>query len=312
MILKMQYWVSHVVKDFESALAAYERVFGWKPAYHYALPPDAGYRGAMLPIGPMPGGFSMAGHGLTLTSPTEPNPVPAFEHIFRHRGEGYGFISFHCDEYGPELERLEAMGIDLTAASLHLVRKEVPEHWLTEEHTHGLFVEYGGGGGASEIFFSQGFVKNEIEPATIPERGFILRLGHIVHAVHHLDTALGTYLRLFRLTATHRWDLEDAGVDSAFVRIGERGIQLVQPTGDAGPVSQTMEEIGEGIAYAILMTDDIAACAALLRSRGVDVIEATVGGKPVLWVPRHYTQGLMYQVMEPEDYFSFFAWGKLY
>ena len=45
MILKMQYWVSHVVKDFESALAAYERVFGWKPAYHYALPPDAGVQG---------------------------------------------------------------------------------------------------------------------------------------------------------------------------------------------------------------------------------------------------------------------------
>ena len=45
---------------------------------------------------------------------------------------------------------------------------------------------------------------------------------------------------------------------------------------------------------------------------GVEITEATVGGKPVVWVPRRETHGMLYQIMEPEDYFSFFAWGKLY
>jgi 4-hydroxyphenylpyruvate dioxygenase-like putative hemolysin len=130
--------------------------------------------------------------------------------------------------------------------------------------------------------------------------------------VKNLDKALQSYETLFRLKPYNRWEFTDTNLNSAFVRIGSGGIQLAQPTTTKGIIAETMEEIGEGIAYAVLMTDNIKEFAKSMEAKGIETPQSTVGGKPVAWVPRKYTHGILYQVIEPGDYFPFFKQGRLY
>ena len=310
MIFRMSYWVDQFVYDVDEAVATYEKVFGWKPAYHFDYS-GFGVKMAYLPISPCPGGFSMGGNGLALVGPSGPTPLPVLEHIFKRRGEGFGLIPFHSDDYDAELNRVRSMGVTLD----ELVVGVFKEIWLDGKYMHGMFVLFGGGEGALEKQFSKdppGIHAASVDPKKLPKTGFIMRLGNVAHVVKNLDEASKTYEKLFHLKPWNRWDFQDAGIVSAFVRIGERGIQLVQPTTTKGPIAQVMEEIGEGIGYAVLMTDNAKECARLLRSRGVEVIESTMGGKPVVWVPRKYTHGILYQILEIGDYYSFFKLGKLY
>ena len=311
MITRLAYWVDQMVHNLDEGVAAYEKVFGWKPAYRIDVPSD-GYANAIIPIGSIPGGFTIGGHGVSMTAPLGDNPHPAFDRVLKRRGEGYAVFGVHCEDGDPEIERFKKMGIELKPGRLDCFEEVHTDYWLFEEHTHGLIVEFVAGGGAMEQYFTKGFQKNLIDPEQIPEKGFIIRLGNIVHAVKNLDEALQTYEKIFRWKPSNRWELPDAGVNSAFVRVGSSGIQLVQPTSTKGIVAEIMDEMNEGIAYVILMTDNVKEFVKSMRTKGIETPRLTVGGKPVAWVPRKYTHGILYQVMEPADYFSFFKWGKLY
>jgi 4-hydroxyphenylpyruvate dioxygenase-like putative hemolysin len=150
----------------------------------------------------------------------------------------------------------------------------------------------------------------------VPDKGYILKLGHIVHAVKDLDVALGTYEKLFRLKPSNRWEFQDAGLESAFVRIGSTGIQLVQAKKPSSFITRdifnNMEQKGEGLNHCIMMTDNLKAFVKNMKAKEVEVTVSTMGGKADAWIPREYTHGILYQVVEPQDYFSYFKWGRLY
>jgi predicted enzyme related to lactoylglutathione lyase len=303
----MAYWVDHVVYNLKDGLKTYEEVFGWKPSHVWEVP-DAGIDAACIPIGPLPGGFAVGGSAIEMIALRQPNPAPQFEEILKKRGEGFGMMALHCDEYGPELSRLNSLGVRVDEKVL-VGHKD---YWVSEEFTNGVLVEYGGAGGIMELFFTRGFQKNVVDPNQVPKSGFIIRLGHKVHVVKDLDQALQTYERVFRWKPCNRWEFPDANVKSAFCRIEPMGVQLVQPTRSKGIIAETLEEIGEGIAYAVLMTDNLKAFVELMKAKGIETPESTIGGKPVAWVPRKYCRGMLFQVIEPKDYFSYFTEGKLY
>jgi 4-hydroxyphenylpyruvate dioxygenase-like putative hemolysin len=153
-----------------------------------------------------------------------------------------------------------------------------------------------------------------VDPKKLPTKGMIVHLGHLCHSVKNLDAAVKMYEQLFQVKPTHQWELPDAGANSAWIPFGcwNTGIQVMEPTPSSkGPVAQAIEEMGEGVSHIVLMADDTAAMVESLKSKGVDVVESTVGGKPDAWVPRKYLNGMLYQIISAKDYYSFFKWGKL-
>jgi hypothetical protein len=60
------------------------------------------------------------------------------------------------------------------------------------------------------------------------------------------------------------------------------------------------------------MVDNLETFVASMKAKGIETPQSTVGSKPVAWVPRKYTHGMLYKVIEPGDYFSYFTQGQLY
>ena len=206
---------------------------------------------------------------------------------------------------GIDMDKLEETVLAETDDRVHTDR------FLAEEYTHGLLIDFGGGEGGHEYFLSRGIQPVEADPEELPGQGSIVKHGHIVHAVEDLDEAVRTYERLFRWRPSNRWEFDDAGLRSAFFRIIGQSIQLVEPTTPDGIVAETMEEIGEGVAYAVLMTDSLDAFVDSMKARGIETPRSTVGEKPVAWIPRDLTGGMAYQIVEPHDYYSYFKTGTV-
>ena len=306
MVFRLGYWIDLIVRDVDETLAKYEHLFDWKAAFRWDVP-DAGISAASVPIGPCPGGFALGGHALEILAPFGPNPVPQFEEILETRGEGFGMISIHFDDKDAEIKRMQEMGIKFLEAKLvgHV------DYWLGREYTHGVLFEFGIGG-MEESFFARGMLKNVIDPELLPQKGKIIRMGHLAHAVNSIDEVAKVYERIFGLKLSHRWELPDADINSAWIPVGSGGLKLVEPRSPKSPIARSIEQCGEGIDHAVLLTDDLPEMVKSLKAKGVNVIESTAGGIPDAWVPREYTQGMLYQIMQAKDYYSFFKWGKIY
>jgi catechol 2,3-dioxygenase-like lactoylglutathione lyase family enzyme len=323
MITKMMYWIDQWVYDVDKAIETYGNLFGWKPAVRWDLE-SWGLTFTYLPIGLCPGGFSIGGHALSLEGPLGPKPHEACKHMLGRRGEGFGIVALLSDDPVEDTERMQKMGVDVVTYTTHDTAEDIgykTEYNITEKETHGLFVNIPGGGlsGTYRWFTVPGAIqKVVVEPEKLPQKGVILSMGHIVHAVKNLDEGLNTYEKLFRLKPSNRWEFTDAGINSAFIRIGDRGIQLVVAQGTKSYIAHDIQnnleqygEYGEGLNHCVLITDDLKAFTNNMEAKGVKVTESTMGGKPDVWVPRKYTHGILYQVVEPEDYFSHFRVGKL-
>jgi hypothetical protein len=306
MIFRVGYWVDHIVYNMEEILAKYKKYFNMAPAHRWRVA-DVGLDAAMLPCGASPGGFSVGGGAVEVLAPIGGKFMPEFEEILEKRGEGYGMVTIHFSDYEKEVARWKELGVP--------VKEQFtgghPDAWLTEESTYGLLIEVGGGGGTIESYFSMGFLKNTIDPETLPKKGMIVRMGNLVHAVKSLDAALAMYEKVFRVKPTHRWELPDADINAGWVPFGDRGIQVVEARSPNSYVAKAIEERGEGIVSVVIMTDDTPAMAESLKSKGVDVKETMMGGNPCIWVPRELMNGMLYQIVSARDYYKLFKWGEL-
>jgi methylmalonyl-CoA/ethylmalonyl-CoA epimerase len=114
---------------------------------------------------------------------------------------------------------------------------------------------------------------------------------HIGVAVPDIESALGTYTRLFGGVLEHRARVEDQQVEAAAVLVGESRIELLTPTHDDSPVGKFLAKRGPGMHHVAYEVEDVAATLDALAAAGTQLIDAA---------PRQGLFGLQVAFIHPD------------
>lgn len=118
-------------------------------------------------------------------------------------------------------------------------------------------------------------------------------IHHLGVAVHELDEALETYMRLLGAVLEHRALVEDQGVDAAAVLIGSARVELLAPLGEETPVGKFLASRGPGMHHVAYQVDDIGSELDRLSAAGAELIDE---------VPRPGLFGLQVAFVHPDAF----------
>ena len=103
-----------------------------------------------------------------------------------------------------------------------------------------------------------------------------MNLTHIEHlgiAVKSLEEAIPYYENVLGLKCYAIEDVADQKVKTAFFKIGQTKLELLEPTCPESTIAGFIEKRGEGIHHLAFATDDVAACLAEAEEKGVRLID---------------------------------------
>jgi len=120
----------------------------------------------------------------------------------------------------------------------------------------------------------------------------IERIEHIGIAVGNLDEAIRFYEEILNLTCYAIEEVADQKVRTAFFKVGETKIELLESTDPEGPIGKFIEKKGEGIHHIAFAVDNIEEALAETESKGVRLIDQT---------PRNGAEGLRIGFLHPKN-----------
>ncbi len=122
-----------------------------------------------------------------------------------------------------------------------------------------------------------------------------MNLTHIEHlgiAVKSLDTAIPYYENVLGLKCYAIEEVADQKVKTAFFKIGQTKIELLEPTSPESAVAKFIEKKGEGIHHlAFAVGDGVANALAEVEAKGVQLIDKA---------PRKGAEGLNIAFLHPK------------
>lgn len=122
-----------------------------------------------------------------------------------------------------------------------------------------------------------------------------MNLTHIEHlgiAVKSLDTAIPYYENVLGLKCYAIEEVADQKVKTAFFKIGQTKIELLEPTSPESAVAKFIEKKGEGIHHLAFAVDDgVANALAEVEAKGVQLIDKA---------PRKGAEGLNIAFLHPK------------
>jgi methylmalonyl-CoA/ethylmalonyl-CoA epimerase len=104
--------------------------------------------------------------------------------------------------------------------------------------------------------------------------GIPTRIDHIGIAVKDLDAAIVTYEKLLGVRCYALEEVADQGVRTAFFRLGESKIELLESTIPDGPIAKFIARRGEGIHHIAYAVGDVQTALRDLASSGVRLIDS--------------------------------------
>jgi methylmalonyl-CoA epimerase len=120
-------------------------------------------------------------------------------------------------------------------------------------------------------------------------------IHHVGVAVDELDAAVEMYERLFGGRLEHRERLDEQGVESASVRVGDALIELVAPLADDTPVGRFLAKRGPGLHHVAYEVDDVGEAMAELSAAGAQLIDSE---------PRRGMHGLQIAFVHPDSVYG--------
>ena len=117
-------------------------------------------------------------------------------------------------------------------------------------------------------------------------------IHHLGVAVHDLDDALETYVRLFGGSLEHRDTLAEQGVEAVSVRLGEGRVELLAALGEDTPVGRFLARRGEGMHHVAYEVSDVGEALHELAAAGAELIDAE---------PRRGLYGLQVAFVHPDS-----------
>ena len=124
---------------------------------------------------------------------------------------------------------------------------------------------------------------------------------HLGVAVADLDEAIDIYRRLFGAEVELRETLEDQGVDTALLRVGESRIELLASRGPDSPVGRFLDRRGPGMHHVAFEVDDVGAELRRLEAEGAELIDEEprpgLMGRQIAVVHPHATGGVLAELV---------------
>lgn len=130
----------------------------------------------------------------------------------------------------------------------------------------------------------------------------LTKIDHLGIVVRNLEEAVHAYERGMGLEVTHRETLEDQGVETVSMKVGEGTVELLSPIREDSPVGKFLQDRGPGIHHVAYAVEDIEealsdACDAGLRL--IDEIPRIgVGGKKIAFIHPKSTAGVLSELVQ--------------
>jgi methylmalonyl-CoA/ethylmalonyl-CoA epimerase len=99
-------------------------------------------------------------------------------------------------------------------------------------------------------------------------------IEHIGIAVSNLESAIEFYERVFGLKCYNIEEVAEQKVRTAFFKVGETKIELLESTDPNGPISKFIEKKGEGIHHIAFAVKNIEEQLKYAEKQGVNLIDA--------------------------------------
>lgn len=125
-----------------------------------------------------------------------------------------------------------------------------------------------------------------------------MNLSHIEHigiAVKSLDEAIPYYENILGLKCYAVEEVKDQKVKTAFFKIGQTKLELLESTDPEGPVGKFIEKKGEGVHHIAFATDGVANALKEVEEKGIRLIDK---------VPRKGAEGLNIGFLHPKSTFG--------
>jgi len=101
----------------------------------------------------------------------------------------------------------------------------------------------------------------------------ISHIEHIGIAVKSIDACLPYYETVLGLKCYNIEEVADQKVKTAFFKVGQTKIELLEPTSEDSTVAKFIEKRGEGVHHIAFAVPDVAAALAEAESKGVQLID---------------------------------------
>jgi methylmalonyl-CoA/ethylmalonyl-CoA epimerase len=125
----------------------------------------------------------------------------------------------------------------------------------------------------------------------------IQKIDHLGIAVRSLDDSVKYYEEALGLKCDHREEVPSQNVRTAFFKVGNTHIELLEPTSVDSPIAKFLAKNGEGIHHVAFGTDDIAKQLLGAKTAGVQLIHEQpfegAGGKLVAFLHPKFTHGVL-------------------
>lgn len=125
-----------------------------------------------------------------------------------------------------------------------------------------------------------------------------MRLNNIEHigiAVKNLESAIKYYEEVLGLKCYAIEEVADQKVKTAFFKVGETKIELLESTSPDGPIGKFIEKKGEGVHHIAFAVDDIGNSLREVEEKGVQLIDK---------LPRKGAEGLNIAFLHPKSTFG--------
>ncbi|MDH8701904.1 methylmalonyl-CoA/ethylmalonyl-CoA epimerase [Dysgonomonadaceae bacterium PH5-43] len=120
----------------------------------------------------------------------------------------------------------------------------------------------------------------------------ISHIEHIGIAVKSIEESLPYYEQILGLKCYNIEEVADQKVKTAFFKVGQTKIELLEPTSEESTIAKFIEKRGEGIHHIAYSVADVAEALKEAESKGVKLIDQA---------PRKGAEGLNIAFMHPKS-----------
>ena len=118
------------------------------------------------------------------------------------------------------------------------------------------------------------------------------KIEHIGIAVESIEESLKYYENVLGLKCYAIEEVKDQKVKTAFLKIGETKLELLEATSNDSPIAKFIEKRGEGVHHIAFDTDDIKQTLNEIKTKGIRLIDET---------PRKGAEGLEIAFLHPKS-----------
>ncbi len=125
-----------------------------------------------------------------------------------------------------------------------------------------------------------------------------MKISHIEHigiAVKNLEESISYYEKILGLKCYAIEEVKDQKVKTAFFKVGQTKIELLETTDDEGPIGKFIEKKGEGIHHIAFAVENVEGALDEASSNGIKLIDTS---------PRKGAEGLDIAFLHPKSTFG--------